>query len=105
MQYIICLKKIKDDLIIKYKKLPDIVAALEKKPDPDVNIQDTFQYLLQQDRYYIGTKWESHLFDVFPELKEFYDPNYKSPDEIDRRMQTELKKGIEKAYEIPDLLT
>ena len=98
-------KKIKDDLIIKYKKLPDIVAALEKKPDPDVNIQDTFQYLLQQDRYYIGTKWESHLFDVFPELKEFYDPNYKSPDEIDRRMQTELKKGIEKAYEIPDLLT
>tara|TARA_B100001142_G_scaffold294845_1_gene315335 strand:- start:429 stop:1979 length:1551 start_codon:yes stop_codon:yes gene_type:complete len=97
-------KKLKLELIIKYSKFPDIVAALEKENDSDVNIQDTFQYFLQQDRYYVGTKWESHLFDVFPELKEFYDPNYVSPDELDKRMQTELKKGIEKVYE-EDLLT
>jgi len=29
--------------------------------------------MLQQDKAYVGTKWESHLFDVFPELKEYYE--------------------------------
>ena len=53
------------------------MAALERPMDPGVNIQDIFQYLLKQDKHYEGTKWEMHLFDVFPELKEYYDPNYK----------------------------
>jgi organic radical activating enzyme len=68
---------IKQKLIPKYEDYPDIVAALERPMDPGVNIQDIFQYLLKQDKHYEGTKWEMHLFDVFPELKEYYDPNYK----------------------------
>ena len=64
------------NLIPKYEKWPDIQAALRKPADEDVNIQDTFQYLLKQDKFYEGTKWESHLFQVFPELEEYYDPMY-----------------------------
>jgi hypothetical protein len=40
--------------------------------DENNDFQDTLNYMLQQDKAYEGTKWESHLFDVFPELKEFY---------------------------------
>lgn len=67
---------IKDKLIPIYeeKGWPDIVAALKLPPEPDVNIQDVFQYLLKQDRFYEGTKWEMHLFEVFPELEEYYVP-------------------------------
>ncbi len=65
-------KKIKDSLIHKYERFPDIQMALEMDADEHINIQDTFDYLLLQDEYYVGTKWEMHLFDVFPELEEFY---------------------------------
>lgn len=65
-------KKIKDSLIHKYERFPDIQMALEMDADEHINIQDTFDYLLKQDEYYVGTKWEMHLFDVFPELEEFY---------------------------------
>jgi len=67
-------KKLKDELIPKYQDWPDIVAALEMPADPDIDIQDIFEYLLRADKFYEGTKWESHLFEVFPELEEFYIP-------------------------------
>ena len=65
---------IKDKLIPIYTKKgwPDIVAALEMDPEPDCDLQDVFDYLLKQDEHYVGTKWEMHLFDVFPELEEYY---------------------------------
>jgi len=70
---------IKDKLIPKYKDWPDVVAALEMPPEPDIDIQDVFDYLLKQDEHYRGTKYEMHLFETFPELEEFYvrrnDPN------------------------------
>ena len=75
-------KKLKDELIPKYKKYPDIVAALERPAEKDFNIQEVFSYLLKQDKYYKGTKWEMNLFDVFPELEEYYDPNYISQDDL-----------------------
>jgi uncharacterized Fe-S cluster-containing radical SAM superfamily protein len=71
---------IKDKLIPKYKDWPDIIACLEMPQDPDVDIQDTFDYLLRTDNFYTGTKWESHLFDVFPELEEFYIPKEITPE-------------------------
>ena len=37
-------------------------------------LKDTFEYLLKQDNYYKGTKYEKNLFEVFPELQEFYVP-------------------------------
>ena len=66
--------EIKTDLIPKYKDWPDIQAALEMEADDECDIQDVFAYLLKTDEFYKGTKWESHLFDVFPELEEFYIP-------------------------------
>jgi 7-cyano-7-deazaguanine synthase in queuosine biosynthesis len=67
-------KKIKDALIPKYKDWPDIVASLKMEANDECDIQDVFAYLLKTDEFYKGTKWESHLFDVFPELEEFYIP-------------------------------
>lgn len=72
-------KKLKEQLIPKYRDWPDIIAALEMEPDPRVDIQDVFDYLLKADEFYKGTKWEMHLFDVFPELKEYYIPREPSP--------------------------
>ena len=66
-------RKLKDELIPKYEGWPDIQAALRMDEEPDNDFQDTLNYMLQQDKAYVGTKWESHLFDVFPELKEYYD--------------------------------
>jgi len=65
-------KKLKDELIPKYEKWPDIQAALKMPEDPDNDFQDTLNYMLKQDKAYKGTKWENNLFDIFPELKEFY---------------------------------
>jgi len=65
-------RKIKDGLIPKYTRWPDITAALKMEPEPGVDIQEVFDYLLKGDKYYKGTKWEMHLFDVFPELEEYY---------------------------------
>jgi len=66
-------EKLKKELITKYKDWPDIIAALEMPQDPDIDIQDIFEYLLRADEFYKGTKWEMNLFDVFPELEEFYE--------------------------------
>ena len=63
--------KLKNDLIPKYEGFPDIQSALKMPPCEDNDFQETINYLLKQDEAYKGTKWEMHLFDVFPELKEF----------------------------------
>ena len=68
-------RKIKDALIPKYQEWPDIVASLEMEADPDIDIQNVFDYLLMADKHYSKTKWKANLFDVFPELEEFYDPD------------------------------
>ena len=65
-------RKLKDELIPKYEGWPDIQAALRMNEEPDNDFQDTLNYMLKQDRAYKGTKWETNLFDVFPELKEYY---------------------------------
>ena len=65
-------RKLKDELIPKYEGWPDIQAALRMNEEPDNDFQDTHNYMLKQDRGYKGTKWEMNLFDVFPELKEYY---------------------------------
>ena len=57
-------QKIKDDLIPKYKGWPDIQEALRMPAEPGLDIQEVFDYLLDADKYYEGTKWELHLFDV-----------------------------------------
>ena len=67
-------EKLKKDLLPKYKGWPDIQEALRLPPNPEIDIQETFDYLLDADKYYEGTRWEMHLFDVFPELKEYYIP-------------------------------
>ena len=67
-------KSIKDKLIPKYKDWPDIIACLEMPNDSDIDFQDTLEYLLRTDKFYEGTKWESNLFNVFPELEKFYIP-------------------------------
>lgn len=71
-------QKIKDNLIPKYEKYPHIQKMLQQPPDefgtPEA-LQQTFKYLLTQDEYYKGTKFEKNLFEVFPELEEFYIPD------------------------------
>lgn len=78
---------IKDKLIPIYKDRgwPDIVGALEMKAEPDCDIQEVFEYLLKQDKLYEGTKWEMHLFEVFPELEEFYVRRNTSPEGQDEK--------------------
>ena len=46
----------------------DIVTALERRreDDSDLHFNSTIKYLLDRDKHYEGTKWEMHLFDVFP---------------------------------------
>ena len=63
-------EKIKQDLIPKYKGFPDIQNLL--KEETTVGYKDAIDYLLMVDKRYKGTKWEMNLFDVFPELKEYY---------------------------------
>ena len=46
----------------------------DKYGEPE-QLNHTFNYLLKQDEYYKGTKYEKNLFEVFPELKEFYIQN------------------------------
>lgn len=66
-------KELKEELIPRYKGFPDIQNVL-KEDSGNLNYQDTLDYLLMNDKYYVGTKWEMHLFDVFPELEKFYNP-------------------------------
>ena len=63
--------KIKQDLIPKYEGFPDIQELL-KEDNHGLDYQDTLDYLLMNDKYYKGTKWEGNLFEVFPELEEHY---------------------------------
>ena len=70
------------------------MAALERPPEKDFNIQEVFAYLLKQDKYYEGTKWEMHLFDVFPELEKYYDPTYVSKDELKETLNIENNEDI-----------
>ena len=65
--------EIKNKLIPLYQDWPDIQAALKRPPENDCNLQDTLKYLLKQDKAYVGTKWEMHLFDVFPELEKYWE--------------------------------
>ncbi len=64
-------EKIKQKLIPLYSNFPDIVNVL-KQDSGGLDYQDTLKYLLMIDNHYRGTKWEMELFDVFPELEEFY---------------------------------
>tara|TARA_B100000497_G_C7643862_1_gene387133 strand:- start:304 stop:1437 length:1134 start_codon:yes stop_codon:yes gene_type:complete len=62
--------KIKQELIPKYEGFPDIQNLLREKPEG--SYKDTINYLRMVDMRYKGTKWEMELFDVFPELEEYY---------------------------------
>ena len=91
-------EKIKKGLLPKYELWPDIQAALKLPQDPGADIQEVFDYLLKGDEYYTGTRWESHLFDIFPELEEFYI----KPEDRDKKHQKNKKVvaahiGINKA--------
>ena len=92
--------EIKTDLIPKYKDWPDIQAALRMPADPNIDIQDVFAYLLKADEYYKGTKWESHLFDVFPELEKYYIP--KELTDADKKLFASWDKTAKKQDEITD---
>ena len=70
-------EKIKRNLIPKYKGYPDIQAMLREPRDEfgdEESLQKTLNYFLTGDEYYKGTKYEKNLFEVFPELEEFYKP-------------------------------
>jgi hypothetical protein len=63
--------KLKQELIPKYEKWPDIQQVL-REDNNGLDYKETINYLLTIDKRYKGTKWEYNLFDVFPELKEYY---------------------------------
>ena len=63
--------KLKKELIPKYEGFPDIQNVL-KEENHGLDYKDTIEYLLMNDKYYKGTKWEMNLFDVFPELKPYW---------------------------------
>jgi organic radical activating enzyme len=68
-------KPLKDKLIPYYKDNPkyaDIVKALEMPQEDNANFKEICNYLMKGDEAYRGTKWEMELFDVFPELEEYY---------------------------------
>ena len=68
-------KPLKDKLIPYYRDNPkysDIVKALEMPEEDDANFKEICNYLMKGDEAYRGTKWEMELFDVFPELEEYY---------------------------------
>lgn len=93
-------EKLKKQLIPKYLDWPDIIAALEMPQDPDINIQDIFEYLLRADEFYKGTKWEMNLFDVFPELEEFYVPQEITPEK--EEMFKSWDYNVKKQEELAD---
>lgn len=63
--------ELKQELIPKYEKFPDIQNVL-KESNYGIDYQDTLNYLLMMDKFYKGTKWDWNLFDVYPELKQYY---------------------------------
>lgn len=69
-------KPLKDKLIPYYKDNPkyaDIVKALKLPADKDANFNEVCNYLIKGDEAYKGTRWEMELFNLFPELEEFYE--------------------------------
>ena len=69
-------KPLKDKLIPYYKDNPeyaDVVKALEMPEEDNADFKEICNYLMKGDEAYRGTKWEMELFDVFPELKEYYE--------------------------------
>lgn len=68
--------KLKEKLIPIYKNFPDIQNLLKESAN-GLKYQDTLEYLLMNDKYYKDTKWHYNLFDIFPELEEFYQPEIK----------------------------
>ena len=62
-----------------YEGYPDIQNVL-KESNHGHSHQDALDYLMLFDNKYKGTKWEMNLFDVYPELEEFYNP----PKEVKR---------------------
>lgn len=73
-------QKLKDKLIPMYEGFPDIQNVL-REDNHGIHYQDTLDYLFLIDKRYEGTQWEMHLFDIYPELEEFYKPE-KTPIEI-----------------------
>ena len=73
-------EKLKQKLIPMYEGFPDIQNVL-KEDNHDLDYQETLDYLFMIDKHYKGTKWEMNLFDVYPELEEFYKPE-ETPIEI-----------------------
>jgi hypothetical protein len=67
-------QKLKDKLIPMYEGFPDIQNVL-KEDNHGHHYQETLDYLFMIDKHYKGTKWEMNLFDVYPELEEFYKPH------------------------------
>ena len=63
---------IKDKLIPLYEDFPDIQNVLLES-NHGLSHQNALDYLMMVDTKYEGTKWEMHLFDVYPELEEYYD--------------------------------
>lgn len=66
---------LKERLIPYYQDKPDyadILAALRLPAESDANFDELCNYLKRGDEAYRGTKWEMELFDVFPELEEYY---------------------------------
>ena len=70
-------QKLKDKLIPMYEGFPDIQNVL-KEDNHGHHYQETLDYLFMIDKHYKGTKWEMNLFEVFPELEEFYKPEEKT---------------------------
>lgn len=67
-------EELKQKLIPLYKNFPDIQNILNESNN-NIDYKHAIDYLLLMDKRYEGTKWEMHLFDVFPELKEYYNEN------------------------------
>jgi hypothetical protein len=63
--------ELKQELIPKYEGFPDIQNVL-RESNNGIDYQDTIQYLLMIDEMYKGTQWDYRLFEVYPELKDFY---------------------------------
>ena len=75
-------QKLKDKLIPLYNDFPDIQNVLMES-NHGIEYQDTLDYLLMVDTKYKGTKWEMHLFDIYPELEEFYDTDNSGKQDVD----------------------
>ena len=58
--------------------------------------------MLKADKFYEGTKWESHLFDVFPELKPYYDPTKQRDHNEQAKIFKTWDQAVKEAEEASD---